>query len=58
MMTSSFSPRGRQREIPSVFHPCTTLLHSTTLTMSAFTKSLKELRVHFCQTSPASNGIR
>ncbi|KAF9571820.1 ndufa2, NADH:ubiquinone oxidoreductase 10.5kD subunit [Mortierella alpina] len=26
--------------------------------MSAFTKSLKELRVHFCQTSPASNGIR
>ncbi|KAK3841265.1 MAG: thioredoxin-like protein [Linnemannia gamsii] len=30
----------------------------THLTMSAFTKSLKELRVHFCQTSPASNGIR
>ncbi|KAF9435208.1 hypothetical protein BGZ76_006704 [Entomortierella beljakovae] len=26
--------------------------------MSAFGKSLKELRVHFCQTSPASNGLR
>ncbi|KAF9349086.1 MAG: thioredoxin-like protein [Benniella sp.] len=26
--------------------------------MSAFAKSLKELRVHFCQTSPASNGLR
>ncbi|KAG0299332.1 hypothetical protein BGZ98_010131 [Dissophora globulifera] len=26
--------------------------------MSAFTKSLKELRVHFCQTSPASSGLR
>ncbi|ORZ28559.1 thioredoxin-like protein [Lobosporangium transversale] len=26
--------------------------------MSAFTKSLKELRVHLCQTSPASNGLR
>ncbi|KAF8963470.1 hypothetical protein BGZ46_000956 [Entomortierella lignicola] len=26
--------------------------------MSAFAKSLKELRVHFCQTSAASNGLR
>ncbi|KAF9418844.1 hypothetical protein BGZ94_009580 [Podila epigama] len=24
----------------------------------SFSKALKELRVHFCQTSPASNGIR
>ncbi|KAG0164867.1 hypothetical protein DFQ28_010267 [Apophysomyces sp. BC1034] len=26
--------------------------------MSAFGKGLRELRVHFCQTSPASNGLR